>query len=77
MKLKILFILIWLKIELYNTKIYEANEAYSSRLCSRCKFINTKDILETKTCKKCNLVIDRDINASKNIYHMNIHLLKS
>ena len=58
-----------------NTDIFEANERYSSRLCSKCRFINKSDILETKICKNCGSTLDRDINAAKNIYHMNIHLL--
>ena len=63
------------KAILYNTNIFEANERYSSRLCSKCRFINKSDILETKICKNCGSTLDRDINAAKNIYHMNIHLL--
>lgn len=67
------------KGNLYNTKIYSnedgVTEAYSSRLCSSCKYINKKCSLETKKCDNCKKVIDRDINGAKNIYHMNIHLV--
>lgn len=70
--------------ELLKTKATEFNcnvitkdvtEAYSSRLCSRCKFINKKCSKKVKNCKNCKLRIDRDINGAKNIYFMNKHLL--
>lgn len=68
------------KGEIYNTKIYSnengITEAYSSRLCSSCKYINKKCSLELKKCKKCKKEIDRDINGAKNIYHMNRYIIE-
>lgn len=67
------------KGEIYNTRIITdsdgVHERYSSRLCSRCKFINPKSGDEIKKCTNCNLEIDRDINGAKNIYFMNKHLV--
>lgn len=62
---------------LYNTNIITENvsEAYSSRMCSKCLFINKKCSNELKKCTKCLLEIDRDINGAKNIYFMNKHLV--
>ncbi len=49
-------------------KVYEVNESYTSKTCSKCGNIDdklgNKDIYN---CKVCNLKIGRDINASKNI----------
>ena len=61
---------------IYNTEILieGVTEAYSSRLCSSCKFVNLKDSKETKECKGCGKIIDRDINGAKNIYHINSYL---
>lgn len=67
------------KGELYNTRIISnsdgVNEAYSSRMCSRCKHINPRCSNEVKRCQNCHLVIDRDINGAKNIYYFNKHLV--
>jgi transposase len=67
------------KGEIYNTRIITdsdgVHERYSSRICSRCKFINPKSGSELKKCVNCSLQIDRDINGAKNIYFMNKHLI--
>lgn len=65
------------KAELYNSNLIMENvtEAYSSRMCSGCLFINKKCSNPIKICERCNLRIDRDINGAKNIYFMNKHLL--
>ena len=68
------------KGELYNTNIISnkdgVHERYSSRMCSRCKFINPKSSSEVKICNNCNFRVDRDINGAKNIYYMNKHLIE-
>ena len=67
------------KGELYNVNIVSnkdgVHERYSSRMCSRCCFINPKTSDEWKICRNCNLQIDRDVNGAKNIYFINRHLL--
>lgn len=68
------------KAELYNTKVYSEKEGvterYSSRMCSRCKFINPKSSSEWKICRNCSYQVDRDINGAKNIYFLNSHLIE-
>ena len=68
------------KAELYNSKVYSeeegVHERYSSRMCSRCKYINPKSSSEWKVCKNCSLEVDRDVNGARNIYFMNIHLVE-
>lgn len=54
--------------EYSSTKVYEVNEAFTSKTCSNCG--NQKENLGNKDdyyCDNCNLKIGRDINASKNI----------
>ena len=65
------------KGDIYNTNIITENvsEAYSSRMCSSCLFINKKCSNELKKCNKCLKEIDRDVNGAKNIYFMNRHLV--
>lgn len=67
------------KAELYNCKVYTekegVHERYSSRLCSRCRFVNPKSSNEWKVCNNCGYEQDRDVNGAKNIYFMNIHLV--
>ncbi len=49
-------------------KVYEANEAFTSKTCSNCG--NVKDDLKNNDIYKCNeclVVLERDINASRNI----------
>lgn len=50
------------------TKVYEVNEAFTSKTCSNCGYqkenLGNKDEYD---CDNCNLKIGRDINASKNI----------
>lgn len=66
------------KAELYNSQLVSnvdgVTEAYSSRLCSNCKFVNPKCSKEWKRCRNCKFEVDRDINGAKNIYFMNVHL---
>lgn len=57
------------KGEIYNTNIITENvsEAYTSRMCSFCLFINKKCSNELKKCSNCLKKIDRDVNSAKNI----------
>jgi len=43
------------------------NEAFTSRTCSNCGFVNQKTASESFTCSKCRFKADRDHNAAKNI----------
>lgn len=51
-----------------NTKLYEVNEAFTSKTCSNCGF-QKEDLKNNNTydCDSCHIKIGRDINASKNI----------
>ena len=57
-----------------NCKVLIVSEAYSTRECDNCGFLNKKLKLKerTFTCKKCNHKADRDIHAGRNIYLRNI-----
>lgn len=54
--------------EYIGSKVFEINEAYTSKTCSRCgnqhSNLSNKDIYN---CSNCKLSIGRDINASKNV----------
>lgn len=64
------------KAELYNKKIYDCSEAYTSKTCTNCQKINDKlGSSKVFKCKNCNLILDRDINAARNIYKKNLSLL--
>lgn len=67
------------KAELYKVDVlseeHGVHEMYSSRICSRCRYINVKSSNEQFTCSKCRLLIDRDENGAKNIYYINRHLV--
>lgn len=56
------------KATMYGSKVYEVNEAYTSKTCSNCGYIKT-DLKNNNVynCTNCNIEIGRDINASKNI----------
>ena len=68
------------KAEIYNSRIYSeedgVHERYSSRMCSRCRYVNPKSSVEWKICQHCDFNVDRDVNGAKNIYFMNIHLVE-
>ena len=51
-----------------NVKVIICNEAYTSKTCSNCGFINP-ELKGDKVynCKICKLSIDRDINGARNI----------
>lgn len=52
----------------YNSKVFEVNEAYTSKTCSNCGFIKY-DLKNANTynCDSCHYIMGRDSNASKNI----------
>jgi putative transposase len=54
----------------YNTRLIIANRFFpSSKLCSRCDFVNDALTLKDRewTCPNCNVHHDRDINAAINL----------
>lgn len=56
------------KASQYNSKVFEVNEAYTSKTCSNCGFIkyDLKNA-DTYNCDSCHYIMGRDANASKNI----------
>ena len=51
-----------------NTSVFICNEAFSSKTCSNCGYINCQlKGKKTYDCPICNLTIDRDINGARNI----------
>lgn len=47
--------------------VHIANEAYTSRTCSRCGFIRPKTGSKSFVCPSCDSRLDRDVNAAINI----------
>ena len=43
------------------------NEAYTSKLCSRCGKYNDCGDSKIYHCEGCGIVVDRDVNAGKSI----------
>ena len=43
------------------------NEAYTSRTCSCCGFLNPKSTSKAFECKSCKWAVDRDLNGARNI----------
>lgn len=61
------------KCEATGKKLVIVNEAYTSKTCSDCGYLNNNlGKLRTFKCPHCPLEIDRDINASINILHKSI-----
>jgi transposase len=56
-----------------NCKVLSVSEAYTSKTCGRCgwidEFLKGKKVFE---CDKCHLKIDRDINGARNIFLRNL-----
>lgn len=51
------------------SKIIICNEAYTSKTCTGCGFINYKlGSKKTFKCPDCHLIIDRDVNGARNIF---------
>jgi putative transposase len=53
---------------LENVNLTIVNEAYTTRTCGECGFLNPKTSNEYIKCKKCNIKYNRDVNGSRNIY---------
>lgn len=52
----------------YNSKVFEVNEAFTSKTCSNCGFIkNDLKNADIYNCNSCHYIMGRDTNASKNI----------
>ena len=52
------------------------NEAYTSRTCCSCGFLNPKSSNKTFECNRCKYKIDRDINGSRNIMIKTLSILQ-
>lgn len=53
-----------------NCRVFEVQEDYTSKTCSHCGFLKSKDDKikdRIYNCQSCHNVFDRDINAAKNI----------
>ena len=58
-----------LKAEEIGKQVFIVSEAYTSKTCSWCGWINRK--LGGKKifkCRRCNLCLDRDINGARGIF---------
>jgi transposase len=52
----------------YGTKIYKGSEAYTSKQCGHCGFLNDKlGASEVFNCHNCQAIGDRDAHAARNI----------
>ena len=50
------------------SKIYLANESYTTKCCGRCGTLNNVGSSKVFNCDNCLLEQDRDIHAARNIY---------
>lgn len=57
------------KANVLNKKVYLINEAYTTKTCSSCGFLNNVEIKEIYKCMNtnCNRTLLRDVSAAKNI----------
>lgn len=64
------------KGEQVGTNVIEATEHWTSKVCTRCLFVN-KDLgsNEVYNCPNCELSIARDVNGARNILIKNWHLV--
>ena len=53
------------------------NEAYTSRTCSCCGFLNPKSMSKAFECKRCDVAVDRDLNGARNIMLKTLCQLRS
>jgi putative transposase len=52
-------------------KLKICKEDYTTKICTKCGFINNIRSKEIYECQNCKLVIDRDVNGGRNIYIKN------
>jgi putative transposase len=60
-----------------NRKVHVMSEAYTSKTCTNCGFLNDKNSDKILTCSSCRCCIDRDIQGSRNIWIKNVEWFKS
>src|SRR3954462_12767719 len=57
------------KAEEYGKKVFLVSEAYTSKTCSTCGWINPKlGGKKVFSCRQCGLRIDRDVNGARGIF---------
>ncbi len=57
------------KAEEYGKKVFLVSEAYTSKTCSACGWINPKlGGKKVFSCRQCGLRIDRDVNGARGIF---------
>jgi putative transposase len=61
------------KAQEYSCEVVEVNEAYTSKTCGKCGFIQNIGSKKIMKCS-CGLELDRDLNGARNIFLKNIHL---
>lgn len=61
------------KAQEYSCEVVEVNEAYTSKTCGKCGFIQNIGSNKIMKCS-CGLELDRDLNGARNIFLKNIHL---
>ncbi|MFM2368521.1 MAG: Heterosigma akashiwo virus 01 [Bacteroidota bacterium] len=55
------------KAGVWNKKVFQVNEAYTTKTCSSCGHINDVGNKEIFKCDHCNITLLRDVSAAKNI----------
>ena len=55
-----------------NCKVWTVGEAYTSKTCTNCGFLNQKSSSEVLTCKSCLYRCDRDYIGARNIFLKNV-----
>jgi len=65
-----------IKAEEYSCKVVDVSEAYTSRTCSYCGKLHTKNSRKRMICD-CGANVDRDLNGGRGIMLKNISLAKS
>jgi putative transposase len=64
-----------IKAEEYSCEVIEVSEAYTSRACSYCGKLHTKNSLKRMKCE-CGVNVDRDLNGARGIMLKNFSLAK-
>ena len=60
------------KCKLNKVQLILTNEAYTSKICCKCRTYNDKFTDRILNCKNCKYSIDRDINGSCNMLLKNL-----